>query len=58
MLCSWLITCGLLWKIDIECQHYRGANTYVADKEGKTPVKLAAESGCGDDEILALLTSR
>ncbi|XP_014631299.2 ADP-ribosylation factor GTPase-activating protein AGD1 isoform X5 [Glycine max] len=36
----------------------RGANTYVADKEGKTPVKLASESGCGDDEILALLTSR
>lgn len=37
---------------------YRGDNTYVTDKEGKIPVKLASESGCVDNEIIALLTSR
>lgn len=36
----------------------RGANTYVADKEGNTPIKLASESNCVDREIINLLTSR
>ncbi|CAJ1937583.1 unnamed protein product [Sphenostylis stenocarpa] len=39
-----------------ESRANRGANTYVTDKEGNTPVKLASESGCVDNEIISLLT--
>lgn len=35
----------------------RGANTQIADKEGNTPLKLASESGCIDNDILPLLVS-
>ncbi|XP_042501757.1 ADP-ribosylation factor GTPase-activating protein AGD3-like isoform X1 [Macadamia integrifolia] len=33
----------------------RGADPWVVDKEGKTPLQLAAESAFNDDEVLALL---
>jgi len=33
----------------------RGASTKVLDKEGKSAMELAEESGLDDDELLALL---